>query len=294
MWGKRIITYLSFIATLGLSISQTNSAEARPKEPLPPTTPSQKKDTDLEKIVEPKPVKISQSLEAKAKKYNLARKQREIKRNKLRKEYKKAGRKGRKSVLKKTRKYLYDQIVNQIFPKWYGVPFIYKGRCGRVQNPYQKDGCTHCSGFSGAILKGVGFKLDRDTYIRQDYGESYLTTKKYFFPGKSRDPKSVGKFVESVKKRGEGIYTVALDKHMGFLVYGRITSSTGKILPKDLYFIQASYFPKREVVHENAMKSPTIRFLRKFGPACGDILSQTYLQKWLFNKPIIKKRARKH
>lgn len=168
------------------------------------------------------------------------------------------------AILAKASKLLVSTIDQEIFPYWYGTDWDFNGT---TQIP--KEGQIACGYFVTTVLRDVGIKLNRVT-LAQQASENIiksLTSETYI---KRFRNVAIEKFVEDIKKIGQGLFLVGLDNHVGFI----LNDGT------EIYFIHSSYVEPSEVIKEKALTSPILSSskYRVIGKISAD---ENLLVKWL-------------
>jgi hypothetical protein len=164
-----------------------------------------------------------------------------VERQKLAEEYRNAAG-NKQEVLEKARRVFVSSIDQNIFPYWYGTDWDFNGV---TETP--REGKIACGYFVTTVLRDVGLRLGRVS-LAQQASENIiksLTTASFI---KRFHNVSIEKFVNEVKKSGEGLYIVGLDIHVGFIL------NDGE----EIYFIHSSYIEPSEVIREKAVKSPIL------------------------------------
>ena len=156
-------------------------------------------------------------------------------RNNTRIDFYKSSRGTKNSILQNVREYLFDKLVNEILPSWYGTPWDFYG-----QTEMPGKGKIACGYFVTHTLSDLGFNIPKKKWA-QLASENMI---KLFSNNKikrfSNAPISV--IEEYIKKSGEGVYLVGLDSHVGYIVY------------KDdkIKFVHSNYYqPEIGVMSEN-------------------------------------------
>ena len=156
----------------------------------------------------------------------------------------------------------------------------------RLEDPTKPGAITHCSYFVSTVLKHAGFKVGRhylSTLLASDIIRTFSPRKSVRWPSTRQ---STDKFLKKFKhdKRGPGLYIVGLDMHVGFLIYGQVTDSQGKLKPSGFHFCHADYRHIPQVVRCEPVKGSALDHSRcKMN---GKILDDKLMYKWLYNKRI--------
>jgi hypothetical protein len=132
-----------------------------------------------------------------------------------------------------------NQLMNKIFPYWYGTDWDFNGT---TQKP--NEGSIACGYFVTTTLRDMGVDLNRvklaqcasEEMIKKLVSEDNI----YRFSNKN-----IQEFEQTLQEKGNGIYVVGLDNHTGFLYL----SEEGN------YFIHSSGARPFKVVKEKFMES---------------------------------------
>lgn len=160
---------------------------------------------------------------------------------------------------------LFNALVNQVFPHWYGTPWDFNG----ISNIPNK-GEIACGYFVSTTLKHIGFNLNRyrtaqqaaSVIIKVICGKDY-----YQFPNKS-------KALSYFKKYPNSIFIVGLDYHLGFVAN----------IEDEIYFIHSDYF-NGKVVKELADSSTGFNYTK--GYFVGKLSrNELLINKWISNEKI--------
>lgn len=133
--------------------------------------------------------------------------------------------------------YIYTQLIDHIFPAWYGTEWDFNG----VSNVPGK-GQIACGYFVTTTLKHIGFNLNRYK-LAQQYSHSIVNTL-------CTDVKVIGnnnttKLFAYINSRPNQLYIVGLDNHVGFISKEK----------SGIYFIHSSYLDPVAVVKEKAPRA---------------------------------------
>ncbi len=166
-------------------------------------------------------------------------------------------------ILQESRALLVQNLTEHIFPAWYGTSW---GFYGMTRTP--GEGEIACGTFVVFTLQDVGFQIP--TRMAQQPSENIIknlvgtTDIKRFSNHAPMD-----KVIEWIQQRGEGIFLVGLDIHVGFILFrnNRIT------------FCHANYYSPQKVVNQEVLEpSPLVdsqyRVLAK-------LFTDDMLKKWL-------------
>lgn len=145
----------------------------------------------------------------------------------------------RGSVLREAARYLEDVLIDVVLPRWDGTPWSFSGT-----STTPRMGSIACGYFVTTTLEEAGLRVERRR-LAQQAAEDIIRT---LAPPEAIQRFSdvpVEKFVAAVAARGEGLYVVGLDNHVGFLI-----ARSGEVL-----FHHSSYVGSTAVVREEAAAS---------------------------------------
>ncbi|CAG5077411.1 hypothetical protein [Parvicella tangerina] len=134
---------------------------------------------------------------------------------------------------------LHEELVNSIFPFWYGTPWDFNG-----YTDVPNEGVVACGYFVSTTLKHVGFNLNRYD-IAKMYSSDIVKTLCFNDYWVEED---FEKFLFRMQTMDDGLYIVGLSSHVGFIeqVRGRT------------YFIHANYIGTNGVEKELASSSDAL------------------------------------
>lgn len=140
-------------------------------------------------------------------------------------------------ILVETRKHLEAELLQDIFPAWYGTDWAFHGTSTKPG-----EGTIACGYFVSTCLLHAGFKVER-VKLAQQASQKIIDT---LMAKADRDILAGGKSMEQVReylqKKGDGIYIVGLDSHVGFIA----------VSGEQMTFIHSSYYePDSFVKSEN-------------------------------------------
>jgi hypothetical protein len=133
-------------------------------------------------------------------------------------------------------RYLERALVDVVLPRWDGTPWSFHGT-----STTPGAGTIACGYFVSTTLEEAGLRVER-ARLAQQPAEAIIKT---LVPPDAIARFSdvpIEKFVTAVTTRGEGLYVVGLDNHVGFLI----------VKAGDVLFHHASYVPPAKVVRERA------------------------------------------
>ncbi len=136
----------------------------------------------------------------------------------------------REAIVDSARAYLFDRITLDLLPAWYGTPWDFNGT-SRVP----RQGHIACGYFVNTVLQDAGFRLPRIKWSQMAAEPITLklagTVKRY------RD-RPVSELDAWLRSRGDGLYKVGLDNHVGFIV----------VRGGQARFVHSSYYQPQEGV----------------------------------------------
>ncbi len=168
------------------------------------------------------------------------------------------------SVISYTQNFLFNKIVNEIFPAWYNTKWSFNGT---TTTPGK--GSIACGYFVTTVLKDAGFNIPRVSWAQLPSESMILKLNKDVKRFRNRTAAEVETYISS---NGKGIYIVGLDIHVGFL----INDGT------NVMFIHSNYYrPDIGVMKENlAGDNP---FADSSYRVVGKILKKEMIEKWLID-----------
>ena len=199
--------------------------------------------------------------------YKELKKETQAKREYFRQEYILAGKNQQKqdSIINEAYQFLLN-ASNDFFKAWYNTPWTFHGHS---KNP--KEGSIACGYFITTTLQDMGFNIPRIKWAQQASG--YLI-KKVSNDIKRFHQKSMADVVSYIRTKGDGLYIVGLDCHVGY-----IYCKNGKTS-----FVHANYYkPKIGVMTEplighNPLNDSKYRVI-------GKIFDKEMVRNWILNTP---------
>lgn len=145
--------------------------------------------------------------------------------NKFSKTYSRANKQGKDSIILLAQQYVLNKC-DDMFKAWYATPWTFEGH---TKTP--REGSIACGYFVTTTLQDMGFKIPRYYWAQQ--GADYMTYKL------SKDVKRfhlvpMSDIVDYIKEKGEGLYLVGLDCHVGYIYYHN----------KKMNFVHSNYYKK--------------------------------------------------
>lgn len=130
----------------------------------------------------------------------------------------------RDHIIDHARTILFATLVDKLLPAWYGTPWDFNGMA-RVPG----EGRIACGYFVNTVLLDAGFKLPR---IRWSQLAAEPVILKLAPKAKRFRDKAVADVEKWLGEQGDGLYTVGLDNHVGFITRRGGTS----------YFVHSNYY----------------------------------------------------
>ncbi len=155
-------------------------------------------------------------------------------------------------------------ITTDIFNCWYGTPWDFNGQ---TRTPQQ--GSIACGYFVTGVLYDAGLNIPRVNWAQQ--------ASEVFITKMSNDIKrfsnvSVEEVKLYLKKKGNGLYIVGLDKHVGFVF----------VKGEEIKFVHSNYYQRdigvmsEELDSENPLKDSNYRVI-------GKIIDDAMVENWILN-----------
>ncbi|HEX2616285.1 MAG TPA: hypothetical protein VHL57_02020 [Flavobacteriales bacterium] len=116
----------------------------------------------------------------------------------------------RAGVLDSARTYLLDRIALDVLPAWYGTPWDFNGT---TRTP--KQGVIACGYFVNTVLQDAGLRLPRVKWSQLAAEDIVL---RLTADVKRFRERPVAEVETYLRERGDGLYVVGLDNHVGFIV----------------------------------------------------------------------------
>jgi len=167
------------------------------------------------------------------------------------------------SVINEAQLFLLSDI-NKYFEAWYGTPWDFNGHTRTPRN-----GKIACGYFITTVLHDMGFRIPRIKWAQlgaEGIIKKMTTDIKRFRNAPMTD------IVMYIKAKGEGLYIVGLDCHVGFVYYTQ----------DKMAFVHSNYYRKdRGVMSEpligrNPLNDSKYRII-------GKILDKEMTRKWILN-----------
>lgn len=168
-------------------------------------------------------------------------------------------------ILGETRKHLETKLIQDVFPAWYGTDWAFHGTTTKPG-----EGAVACGYFVSTCLLHAGFKVER-VKLAQQASQKIIET---LMAKSERDILAGGKSMKEVReyltKKGDGIYIVGLDSHIGFIF----------VSGEDMAFIHSSYYEPESFVKSEKIDSKNPLSGSQYR-VFGKILSDEMMVGWL-------------
>lgn len=171
------------------------------------------------------------------------------------------------SLISVAQEFLFDKIVNEIFPAWYNTKWDFKGTTTAPQK-----GKIACGYFVTTVLEHAGFKLPRVKWAQLASEAIILKLNKDVKKFRNRPVKEV---IDYISTSGKGLYIVGLDIHVGFIV------NDGE----EISFVHSNYYKPEIGVMKESLEGKNPLADSKYR-VIGKILHQTMVEKWLPGKSL--------
>jgi hypothetical protein len=175
----------------------------------------------------------------------------------------------RRAVRRRAAAFLERSLIDTVLPRWNGTAWDFSGTS---ITPGQ--GSIACGYFVSTTLGEAGLRVERARLAQQPSEDIIKTLVPDAAIARFSDV-PVEKFAAAVASRGDGLYVVGLDIHVGFLI----------VNGGDVLFHHASYVGPAKVVREKAIESSPLvdsRY-RVIGKLFTD---DALIDAWLSGKPI--------
>ncbi len=161
----------------------------------------------------------------------------------------------------------FDAIVHRLLPEWFGTPWAFEGT---TQTPRQ--GTIACGYLVSTVLRDAGLRVERVRLAQQASAAivETLSGSENVEIYRGLDPSEL---IRRLKLRGDGLYALGLDFHVGFLVLDGERAD----------LCHASYLPPAIATCEPAATSPAIVSNTH---VVGPILHDRRVEDWLTGSPI--------
>jgi hypothetical protein len=144
-----------------------------------------------------------------------------------------------RATRRRAARYVERALIDEVLPRWDGTPWDFDGH-----STTPRTGSIACGYFVTTTLAEAGFRVER-AKLAQQPAEAIIKT---LVPPEAITRYSdvpIERFEEAMTARGDGLYVVGLDNHVGFLIV-----RGGEVL-----FHHSSVAPPGAVVRERARAS---------------------------------------
>jgi hypothetical protein len=167
--------------------------------------------------------------------------------------------------------YIYSQLIDTIFPSWYGTEWDFNG----YSNVPQK-GQIACGYFVSTTLKHIGFNLNRYKLAQQYSLGIVKTLCNHIQYIRNNDTEKLFRYINSQPNQ---LYVVGLDNHVGFISKEK----------SGIYFIHSSYLEPVAVIKEKAQTAEALIGSSLF--VLGQLTKNPIvIRSWLIDSQIIVKK----
>lgn len=169
------------------------------------------------------------------------------------------------SIIAEAQNYLLT-ISDDFFRSWYNTPWTFHGH-----SQIPGEGSIACGYFVTTTLRDMGFNIPRIKWAQQ---ASEYMIKKVTTDIKRFQQKPMKDVLDYIEAKGEGLYIVGLDSHVGYIYY----------LNGKMSFVHANYYrPQIGVMSEpligrNPLNDSKYRVI-------GKIFDREMVQSWIQNTP---------
>lgn len=181
----------------------------------------------------------------------------------------------KKEILSEATDFVYDKLINDVFPAWHGTPWVFGGNVSKPQenkNSATVNESIDCGHFVTRTLYDVGFNIERNR-LAQLASENIiknLSDSDEIFRYRNKSIQTVDAQLDNLS---EGLYITGLDCHTGFILNNK----------NDKRFIHSSYYPDQmQVVSEPIIGSNPFAHSRY--RVLGKILDENMIDNWLTGK----------
>jgi hypothetical protein len=144
-----------------------------------------------------------------------------------------------RATRRRAARYIERALIDEVLPRWDGTPWAFDGH-----STTPRTGSIACGYFVTTTLAEAGFRVER-AKLAQQPAEAIIKT---LVPPEAITRYSdvpFEKFEEAMTSRGDGLYVVGLDNHVGFLI----------VRGGEVMFHHSSVAPPATVVREQARAS---------------------------------------
>lgn len=173
------------------------------------------------------------------------------------------------SIIKCAQEFLFETMVAQVFPAWYGTPWSFHGTTTEPQK-----GTIACGYFVTTTLRDLGFDIPRIRWAQLP-SESMIKEMTSRDNIKRYSSVDIATIESDVKRWGDGLYVVGMDSHVGFIV-----CRGGQCM-----FVHSDYYNPATGVKSEALDSENPLKHSKYR-VVGKILTDEMVRKWLLSEAI--------
>lgn len=185
-------------------------------------------------------------------------------RNKFKETYTTANQQQKDSIILAAQRYVLDKY-DQMFKAWYATPWTFEGHTS-----VPRQGTIACGYFVTTTMQDMGFNIPRFYWAQQaaDYMTQKLSTDiKRFYNVPMSD------VVKHIETKGEGLYLVGLDCHVGYIYYHN----------SKMNFVHSNYYKKSIGVMSEPLIGRNPLNDSKF-KVIGKIMDKEMISNWISNK----------
>lgn len=132
-----------------------------------------------------------------------------LKRNAFQTAYETADSAGKIAIINEARLYVFNMIKGEIFEAWYGTPWDFDGT-----TTIPGKGKIACGYFVTTVIRDAGFQIPRVQWAQQASENIILNMTKDVKRFRNRPVEDVMNYID---QKGDGLYIVGLDLHVGFI-----------------------------------------------------------------------------
>lgn len=132
-----------------------------------------------------------------------------IQRNLYQSKYNQADSAGKTALVKKAGKYIFKMITGEIYDAWYGTPWDFDGI-----TTIPGSGKIACGYYVTTVLRDAGFQIPRVKWAQQASENIILNMTTDVKRFRNRPVEEV---INYINQKGDGLYIVGLDLHVGFI-----------------------------------------------------------------------------
>ena len=180
-------------------------------------------------------------------------------------DYASANSEGKDSIVNIARNYVLKTICDDIFNQWYGTPWTFHGHTKQPGT-----GSIACGYFVNTVLSDAGFNIPGDAWS-QLASETFIVKLTKDLKRYTQTP--ISKVKDYVASRGDGLYLVGLDCHVGFIY----------VKGNDVKFVHSNYYQREigvmaeDLDTKNPLRDSKYRVL-------GKLLDDKMMENWITGK----------